>query len=131
MLSRHKGMERWGLTAALALSVALGACTTTRRTAQLVIDHHVGMARGGWDILTGKAEEREQRAAKLQADLEQSRAALATESDLTRQVELLRQHVALQDALISELLQQGHGQHGGGHQQAKTENSGEPTTHEH
>ena len=138
-----KGMERrkglrpsevtWlGLAATLAVVATLGACTTTKRAAQLVIDHHVGMVRGGWDIVSGKAEEREQRMAKLQADIAQSQTELASESDPTRQLELLKQHVALQDALIAELLEQGHSHHGGGHQQAKTENGDEqPTPHEH
>lgn len=105
----------------IALAAALAACATTRRATQLVVDHHVGMARGAIDIMSGKAEEREQRVAKLRADLEVSRVALATEQDQSRLVELLKQHVALQDALVEELLE-GHGHHHGeSHQQARAE----------
>lgn len=130
-----KGLIEPRLGVLLALVLALGACTTTKRTAQLVIDHHVGMARGAWDIVSGKAEEREQRMAKLQVDLEQSRTALATETDPSSQLELLKQHVVLQDALIAELLQQGHAHHGGepqAHEQSKTAAAGqESATHQH
>lgn len=114
---RQRRFVRLGAWLLTLMAVILTACATTKRAAQLV-------------IVSGKAEEREQRAAKLQADLEQSRTALAAESDPSRQLELLKQHVALQDALISELLQQGHGHHGGGDQQAKTEERGEHSVEE-
>ena len=107
------------LLATLALSIALGACTTSKRAAQLVIDHHLGMAQGAMDIMSGKAEEREQRVATLQANLEASRAAVAAEQDQGRLLERLKEHAALQDALIAEIMQ-GHGQHGG-HQHAQAE----------
>ncbi len=42
--------------------------------------------------------------AKLQADLESSRAVLSAELKEARLGELFRQHLALQDALITELL---------------------------
>ncbi len=122
-----KGFTRHGvwLLAPLALAIVLGGCTTTKRAAQLVVDHHVGMARGAIDIMSGKAEERAQRVAKLRADLEASRSALAAEQDQGRLVELLKQHVALQDALVGELLE-GHGHHhGGSQQQARAENKEE------
>jgi hypothetical protein len=113
--------------------MVVGACTTTKRAAQLVVDHHVGMARGAIDIMSGEAEAREQRVAKLQADLEASRSALAAEQDQGRLVELLRQHAALQDALVAELLD-NHGHHhaghrGGGHQQAQAETKSESPEH--
>ena len=104
----------------VAVVLGLGGCTTTKRAAQLVIDHHVGMAQGAIDVVSGKAEEREQRLAQLHADLEQNSAALAVESDQSRKLELLEQHVALQDALIGELMQQGHAHHAA-HQQAQAD----------
>ena len=117
---------------AVTTVLALGGCTTTKRAAQLVIDHHVGMAQGAIDIMTGKAEEREQRVASLRRELGDNATALAAESDQSRQLELLKQHVVLQDALIAELMQ-GHGGHGGGHQQASAESKDEqqPPSHQH
>ncbi len=116
---------------ALALTGGVLGCTTTKRAAQLVIDHHVGMAQGAMDIMSGKAEEREQRLAKLQADLEHNRTALATAADEARKVELLEQHVALQDALIAELMQ-GHGHHGGQqHASAESGDEQQPAGHQH
>ena len=114
---------------ALALTVTSG-CATSKRAAQLVVDHHLGMARGALDIINGEAEAREQRVAKLRAEIDANGAALAAEQDRDRLVDLLRQHVALQDALVAELLQ-GHGHHGS-HQQAQADTSTEQTTsHEH
>jgi hypothetical protein len=112
-------------------SLLLGGCATTRRAVDLAIDHHVGMARGAYDILTGEAEAREQRVAKLQADMEANRAALEAEQDQGRLVELLKQHAALQDALLAELLQhRGHHQYA--HVQAKGEtDAGQSESHEH
>lgn len=46
----------------------------------------------------------EQRVASLLADLNSNRAALGGEHDQTRLVERLKRHVALQDALLAELL---------------------------
>ena len=100
------------LVSALVFSLVLGACTTTRRAARLVVDHHVGMARGAMDILSGAAEAREQRVTKLSEELEASRQAIAEEQDQERLVNLLRQHLTLQDALLAELLPaQHHHQH--------------------
>ena len=107
----------------VVLAATLVACTTTKRAVELVVDHHVGMVRGAWDIVSGEAEAQEQRIATVRADLEQSGALLAAEQDQDRLVAQLRQHAALQDALLAELLQ-GHGGHGhqcGGHQQAHVE----------
>ncbi len=114
-----------------AAAASLASCAPTQRAARLVIDHHIGMAQGAMDIVSGKAEEREQRVAQLQSDLEKNRVALSAEQDQTRLIDLLKEHVALQDALIGELMQ-GHGQHGA-HQQAKADGSaGElPSGHQH
>ncbi|MFI5396024.1 MAG: hypothetical protein ACHQ9S_10865 [Candidatus Binatia bacterium] len=122
--------RRIGIVVSVAVAAALGACTTTERAARLVIDHHLGMAQGAIDIMSGEAEAREQRVAKLQADLEASRLAVATEQDQDRLVELLKQHVVLQDALVAEL-KQGHGQHGGGHQHAAAQADGGADAHQH
>lgn len=129
---RYKHLVSLYLVSALSLAAVLGACTTTKRAAQIVVDHHVGMVRGAYDVVSGKAEEREQRRATLEADLEQSRTALALEPDPVRRLELLEQHVALQDELIAEL-GQSHGHHGGGHEQAKAETEGgeEAEAHKH
>jgi hypothetical protein len=116
--------------AAVVGALAFAACTTTERAARLVIDHHVGMAQGAMDIMSGKAEEREQRVEKLQADLDSNRVALNAEQDQGRLVELLKQHVVLQDALVAELMQ-GHGQHGGGHQHAAAKADGGADAHQH
>lgn len=116
----------------VALFVAFAAwsgCTTTERAARMVVDHHIGMVQGAVDIMNGEAEAREQRVAKLQADLERSRAALTAEQDQTQLVELLRQHLVLQDALVAELMQ-GHGAHGG-HRQAKADDPGGEQLGEH
>lgn len=51
-----------------------------------------------------KRTAREQRVAKLHADLQTSRAALTAEQDPGRLIQLLKQQVALQDALLDELL---------------------------
>jgi hypothetical protein len=118
--------------AAMALAVGVLGCTTTKRAAQLVIDHHLGMARGAIDILNGKAEEREQHLAQLQSDLAANNATLASEADQGRQLELLREHVALQDALIAELMQSGHGHDMGAHQHSGASGDGaaaEPQPH--
>lgn len=115
----------------LALTAGVVGCTTTKRAAQVVIDHHLGMAQGAMDIMSGKAEEREQRVAKLQADLEHNRGALAAAPDAARKLELLEQHVALQDALIAELMQ-GHGHHGSQqHAKADSEEGQQPAGHQH
>lgn len=95
----------------LALTVTSG-CATSKRAAQLVVDHHVGMARGALDIINGEAEAREQRVARLRAEIDANSTALAAEQDRDRLVDLLKQHVALQDAVVAELLQ-GSGHHGG------------------
>ncbi len=79
------------LLSALALPMVFGGCATTERATRLVVDHHVGMARGAMDIMTGEAEAREQRVAKLRAELDGSRAALAAEQEQGRLVELLKQ----------------------------------------
>jgi len=113
----------------LALTVS-SACATSKRAAQLVVDHHVGMARSALDIISGEAEMREQRVARLRAEIDANSTALAAEQDRDRLVDLLKQHVALQDALLAELLQ-GNGHHGG-HQQAQVDTSTEQTNpHEH
>lgn len=113
----------------LALTVTSG-CATSRRAAQLVVDHHIGMARSALDIINGEAEAREQRVAELRAEIDANSTALAAEQDRDRLVDLLKQHVALQDALVAELLQR-HGHHGG-HQQAQADTSTEQTQpHEH
>lgn len=113
----------------LALTVTSG-CATSQRAAQFVVDHHIGMARGALDIISGEAEAREQRVAKLRAEIDANSTALAAEQDRDRLVDLLRQHVALQDALLAELLQ-GNGHHGG-QQQAQADTSTEQTRpHEH
>lgn len=97
---------------------------------QLVAEHHVGMARGTVDIINGEAAATEKRVAKLQRKLLESRATLAAEQDPQRSLELLKQHVALQDALLAELLQ-AHGHHHG----SQHGNSGDSTEdeggHEH
>jgi hypothetical protein len=114
---------------ALALTVTSG-CATSKRAAQLVVDHHIGMARSALDIINGEAEAREQRVAKLRAEIDANSTALAAEQDRDRLVDLLKQHVTLQDALVAELLQ-GNGHHGG-HQQAQADTTSEQTTpHEH
>jgi hypothetical protein len=114
------------LAAALSFSVLFGGCTTTKRAAQLVVNHHVGMARGAIDILSGEAEAREQRVERLRADLQASSLVIATEEDPARLLHLLRQHVALQDALLSELLPAaGHHQHG--RERSQIENDGGDT----
>ncbi len=116
-------------SALLAVPMALSGCTTAKRAAHLVVDHHVGMAQGAADIMSGEAEAREQRLAKLRADLEASQSALALEQDQGRLVELLKQHVALQDALVAEILpvHGGHGHQCGGHQQGHAESQSETT----
>ncbi|MBI4518078.1 MAG: hypothetical protein HY699_19920 [Deltaproteobacteria bacterium] len=113
--------------AALVGALSLSGCATTKRAVYLVVDHHVGMARGAFDILNGEAEAREQRVTKLQADLKQSRAALQAEQDQDRLLAQLRQHVALQDALVAEMVpgHGGHAYHCGGHQQGHAESEGE------
>lgn len=115
----------------VVLLIGLAGCTTTERAARMVVDHHVGMVQGAWDIMNGEAEAREQRVAKLQADLETSRAAISAEPDQTRLLDLLKQHVVLQDALVAELMQ-GHGHHGA-HQQAKAQSTDgeQPPAHQH
>lgn len=129
---RERQLRRLGAGLLIALAVALGACTTTKRAAQLVVDHHVGMARGALDIVSGKAEEREQRVAKLRADLDASGSALAAEQEQARLVELLKQHVALQDALVAELLQAHGHHHDGGHQHTQAETTqAESQSHQH
>ncbi len=116
----------WILVGAL---VVVHGCTTTKRTAQLVVDHHVGMVRGAVDIVTGEAEAREKRLAQLRTKLEESRAALSAEQDPQRSLELLKQHIVLQDALIAELLHaQGH-HHGCEH--AKSDADKKQGEHEH
>jgi len=76
----------------------------------------VGMARSAVELVTGEAEAREERIAKLRADLEASRQALEAERDANHQVSLLERHVALQDAMIAELeAAPGHTHGGGGH----------------
>ena len=124
LLGSLKGQRRHGVWFFILLGAPLvvGGCTTTKRDVDLVVDHHVGMARGAIDIMSGEAEAREQRVAKLRADLEASQTALAAEQDQGRLIELLKQHVALQDALIADLLQ-GHGHHHTGPQQAATDSS--------
>lgn len=113
----------------LALTGTSG-CATSQRAAQLVVDHHIGMARGALDIINGEAEAREQRVARLRAEIDANRTELAAEQDRDRLVDLLKQHVTLQDALVAELLQ-GIGHHGG-HQQAQADTSTEQTKpHEH
>ena len=103
------------LSASLAGGSSTG-CTTTRRAANLVIEHHVGMARSAAELVTGEAEAREGRIAKLRADLEESRQALEAERDADRRVALLERHVALQDAMIGELeAAPGHAHGGAGH----------------
>jgi len=49
------------LAAVVLAATALAGCAATRRAAGLVMDHHVGMARYAVDVVSGKAEEREQR----------------------------------------------------------------------
>lgn len=119
--------------APVVFAATFAACATTQRAAQLVVDHHVGMVRGAYDVLTGEAEGREQRRAQLQAELDASLNALATAEDQGQIVDLLRGHVVLQDKLIEELLQQGHGSHHGGHQQAQVEQNedGTPSAEAH
>ena len=56
----------------------------------------------------------EQRLAKLQADLESSRAVLSVEVRGERLVELFKLHLALEDALIAELLRERGEMHRGG-----------------
>ena len=125
-----------GIRVAVALVSALLAggsstgCTTTRRAANLVIEHHVGMARSAVELVTGEAEAREGRIAKLRADLEESRQALEAERDANRQVSLLERHVALQDAMIAELeAAPGHTHGGGGH--GPTGDAAEEPRHTH
>jgi hypothetical protein len=119
-----RGIDAW-LNSALMFSLVLGACTTTRRATQLVVDHHLGMARGAMDILSGEAEAREQRVTKLSEELEASRQAIAEEQDQERLVNLLRQHMTLQDALLAELLPgQHHHQHRHKQSQEQQERTG-------
>ncbi len=110
----------------LAVLAALSSCTTARRAAGLVIDHHVGMARQAVEVVSGKAEEREKRIAALRSQLEASRAAIASEEDPQRLIARLKEHVVLQDALLAEL-SGGHHGHGCGmeHAHAGTEKAGE------
>lgn len=110
-------LTQLGLSAVL-VPVWLAGCATTERAVRLVVDHHVGMARGAMDVLSGEAEAREQRVARLQADLSANRTALAAEQDQNRVLELLKQHVSLQDALIAELAPAGGHQHGSQHADA-------------
>ena len=51
-----------------------------------------------------KRNAREQRVARLQADLESSRMALSAELKEARVLELFKQHLALQDTLVAEIL---------------------------
>ena len=51
-----------------------------------------------------KHSARARRVAQLLADLENSRAAVCAEQDQARLLELMKQQVALQDALLAELL---------------------------
>jgi len=117
-----------GVVGAVLLLAGAAGCTTARRASYLVVDHHLGMVHGAMDIMSGEAEARDERIGKLRSDLEASRAALATEQDQDRAIELLSQHVALQDALLAEMLG-SHGQHGcGGHKRGEHAESeqGEP-----
>jgi len=129
MTTGHRHLLRIGpwFAAAVAGAVAVTACTTTKRAARLVIDHHVGMAQGAMDIVTGKAEERAQRLATLQAALEANRTALAAEQNPARVLDLLKTHVQIQDALIADLLQGHHG----GHQHTQAADTGAAQTTEH
>ena len=103
------------------LAVGLNACATTKRAAQLAIDHQLGMVQGAWDIVTGEAESREQRIAKLHTDLETNRARIDVEQDQGRSVDLLRQQMLLQDALVAELMHSGHQGHGQQHASAEAQ----------
>lgn len=51
-----------------------------------------------------KQNARARRLAQLVADIENSRAALSAERDQGHLLELMKQHVSLQDALVDELL---------------------------
>jgi hypothetical protein len=95
---------RTWLVATLVLPIFLSACTTANRAAQLVVQHHVRMVSGAIDVLSGETEAREQRLEHLYAELEASGLAIAAEQDQWRLLDQLRRHVALQDALLSELL---------------------------
>lgn len=125
-------LRRYGCLLAVGMVgvLTVSACTTTKRVSQLVIDHHVGMVRGAVDVVTGKAEERAERIAKLRADLEASRAALAAEEDPARVLDLLKAHVQIQDALLAELL---HGHRGMGHHHTSAADAvdGEAGRHDH
>jgi hypothetical protein len=114
---RTRRLTQLGLSVVL-IPVWLAGCATTERAVRLVVDHHVGMARGAMDVLSGEAEAREQRIAKLQVALSATRTALAAEQDQNRMLELLKQHVSLQDALIAELAPAGGHQHGSQHADA-------------
>ena len=104
----HAGLTAVVVSAALASAMVAG-CATTERAAQLVVDHHIGMARAAIDVLSGEAEARQQRIGHLQAEMKAGGDAIATEQDPTRLIELLKRQVAWQGALIAEL------QHAGGH----------------
>jgi len=79
------------------------------------------MVRGAADILSGTAEEREKRLSELLAKRDGGRERLEAESDPGRLAELLREHVAIQDDIIAELMASGHQRHHGGcpHHQAE------------
>ncbi len=109
------------------LAIGFTGCATTKRAAQLAVDHHVGMVQGAWDIVSGEAEAREQRLAMLRTELEANRARIEAEPDPGRAVDLLKQQVALQDTLIAELMCGGH--HGHGQQHARAETPAPPTHH--
>lgn len=123
----------WRRSWATAVAVGLLAtgCTTTRRATELVVDHHVGMVRGAFDIVSGAAEEREQRLASLREQMEANRAALDVEQDQGRAVQLLKEHVALQDEMIAELLHGSGGHHGGHGSLPEERSSSGGERHEH
>ncbi len=81
------------------------------------------MAREAMDLMSGEAEAREQRIAQLRRELDPNQAVLAAENDQDHLIELLKHHVALQDALIAEL-RQGHGHDHSRHQEVAAESDG-------
>lgn len=103
-----------GMAVLVLASSGAHGCTTARRAGKLVVDHHVGMARGAVEVLTGEAEERERKIAGLQAELASSRERLQGEQDPEQLVESLRRHVLLQDELLGLLLRSHHEHHGHG-----------------
>ncbi len=96
-----------------ALASALPGCATAGRTTDLVVEHHVGMVRGAVDIISGAAQQREKRLSELLDERDKSRERLQAESDPARLAERLREHVAIQDEIITELMAGGHGGHHG------------------